>query len=795
MNVKRDSIWQTPHLREELARVRDKINRKDGREGAEQDELYAANSSDLRSQLEALALRVELLRAEAVDSALSASRLEARYRSCIQILNANGVDHRKSQLRWIYREIRSILAEGYRHRGQEWMATWYERLANFDGSESARSVTSALRDQNVLSVLEGLDDHQVNEPNRLRAIAQCLRLAGDPVGALAFLGGGDLETRWLKACCWSQVTGDTGAIAEFMRGIRRADRPPQWNQWVLEARLWAAADRKREALGLMPRSGRASDALIAPLHRLVSVIESCHDNRKPLWLRIERLGHAVDGISPSCPPPWAALFYSAGARWLHRSKQPQMMAMFLRRLKELSMTLSAGTSADVLGLATDIRDPGKVSSGHQPEYGWISRPAVYANMTWNLSRILGRRGIGRLLRGEMSADDLSSDQIVDLSRTLAEYLSRLKGPAMKLGQIASYSLSHLPSETQKCLSILQDDVPALNPKIVRSLVEREMGRSLDTVFETFDDRPLGTGSIGQVHGALLHDGREVAVKVQYPNIERALAVDFRMLRTLEPLLRILVPGLKLRPVIQEMETRLFEECDYLREVDSMTAFRRLHAGNPAMRIPQAVADLCTPRLIVMDRVRGLKFSEFNRVASQNERDEAGVAIVRFNVGSCARGVFNTDPHPGNYLFENGRVAFIDFGSVKVWNGPTTVAWADLIASAVYRDRNMFRSALCAMGLIANPSKYDFSHAYDLMVANVDGLWTLPRRQRLSQRVMEEQFASIFNSGDRALSSALPAEYLFGFRVYFGHVAVVAALGAEADWNRLVREVMGQRYHV
>ncbi len=208
------------------------------------------------------------------------------------------------------------------------------------------------------------------------------------------------------------------------------------------------------------------------------------------------------------------------------------------------------------------------------------------------------------------------------------------------------------------------------PRLCRSrrcgaCVERELGEPIDRVFSEFDREPVAAASIGQVYRARLRDGREVAVKVQYPGIDAALRAD---LQNLGPMLRIakqIIPGLDVDAVADEVRDRMHEELDYELEADNTRAMGRTHRGHPFIVVPEVVSELCRARVLVMDFVRGRTHEQI-ALLGQAERDRVAEMIFRCYFGSMYRHrQFSGDPHPGNsLLLDDGRMAFLDFGLFK-----------------------------------------------------------------------------------------------------------------------------------
>ena len=280
----------------------------------------------------------------------------------------------------------------------------------------------------------------------------------------------------------------------------------------------------------------------------------------------------------------------------------------------------------------------------------------------------------------------------------AELLGRSKGALMKAGQMLSFVSfgNSVPAEVrtiyQAALSRLQADAPPMEPVLTRSVVEGDLGRPVEELFAEFTWSPLAAASIGQVHRARLADGRAVAVKVQYPGAAQAIRADLEnteLLATFFSLIKSMVPGsirLDPRAFAHEVGERITEELDYRREADNQSEFASLYAGHPFIHVPAVISDLSADHVLVQELVEGRRFSDATQ-ADDELRQKWSEAIYRFCIGSLRRrGIFNADPHPGNYLFhDDGSVSFVDFGCVKRFSPEHLAVMNGMVRSAISGD--------------------------------------------------------------------------------------------------------------
>jgi predicted unusual protein kinase regulating ubiquinone biosynthesis (AarF/ABC1/UbiB family) len=385
----------------------------------------------------------------------------------------------------------------------------------------------------------------------------------------------------------------------------------------------------------------------------------------------------------------------------------------------------------------------------------------------------------------------------------ARSLGRSRGVLMKAGQILSFvSLGTMvPPEHQaiyhRALSRLQDDAPPMPPELAAAVVAEEFGAPPTEVFAHFAPEPLAAASIGQVHAATLHDGRRVAVKVQYPGVEEAIRADLANTELLTTFLRIIrgmmppMAGMDSRGMARELGDRIGEEVDYLAEAKNQRDFADLYRGHPFIRIPEVVPELTTRRVLTQQLVEGQRWRDAV-VAPAELRLRWGEAISRFTLGTLRRtGWFNADPHPGNYLFHHdGTVTFLDFGCVRRFT-PEHVAWVKgVVGRTVDGDAEGLLRVFVAEGCV---DETDPPSAERLLAWSKTGLAPLVEAQpytytpEYATRVIMEHFAPHGPYQDVLSKITLPPNYLFLTRIDLGLTAVLAGLRASAPWEPIRRE--------
>ncbi|MFE0041652.1 ABC1 kinase family protein [Streptomyces albireticuli] len=284
-------------------------------------------------------------------------------------------------------------------------------------------------------------------------------------------------------------------------------------------------------------------------------------------------------------------------------------------------------------------------------------------------------GLGKRIGGR-SAELIATELQQRTAEQLFATLGQLKGGAMKLGQALSVFESALPEQIagpyRAALTKLQEAAPPMPVKSVHAALAERLGEDWRDLFEEFDDQPAAAASIGQVHRAVWHDGRAVAVKVQYPGAGEALLSDLTQLSRFARLLGPLIPGMDIKPLISELRDRVSEELDYGLEARAQSAHAREFAGDPDVTVPAVVHQ--SDQVLVTEWLEGVPLSEVIAEGTPEQRDRAGQLLARFLFSGAARtGLLHADPHPGNFRLLTGdapdgppekwRLGVLDFGTV------------------------------------------------------------------------------------------------------------------------------------
>jgi predicted unusual protein kinase regulating ubiquinone biosynthesis (AarF/ABC1/UbiB family) len=398
-------------------------------------------------------------------------------------------------------------------------------------------------------------------------------------------------------------------------------------------------------------------------------------------------------------------------------------------------------------------------------------------------------GLRRLARGE--ASDLGSAFLSGANaRRLAVRLGRLRGAAMKLGQLVSLqSEDVLPPEFAQALAVLRAQAAPMPLQQLRGVLGRELGKGWERRFAQFDEEPIAAASIGQVHRARTPDGRDLALKIQYPGVGRSIASDIENVAALLRLLDWLPFDLDLGAILAEAKRQLAQEADYVSEARFLERYARLVADEPALLVPRVHWDLTTPRVMAMDFVPGEPLDAV-AAAPPARRDAVGSLLERLLFRELFEfRVMQTDPNFANYLYQpaSGRVALLDFGATRQFDADFVANYARITRAVIDGDRSAVAREAVRIGYAAPDD------APERLQAAVDVIFLVcePLRWRGRYDFAKSDLASRVRAlgYDLAIRRGLlrppPAETIFLHRKLVGSFLLLARLGARVDARALV----------
>ena len=406
-------------------------------------------------------------------------------------------------------------------------------------------------------------------------------------------------------------------------------------------------------------------------------------------------------------------------------------------------------------------------------------------------------GLGRRIGGA-SAESVLTDVQQRTAEQLFRTLGELKGGAMKFGQAMSIFEAALPDEIaapyREHLTRLQDSAPPMPPMTVREILTRELGADWKDHLVWFDAEPAAAASIGQVHRGRWADGREVAVKVQYPGSAEALTSDLRQLSRVARSLGPLIPGLDIRALVTEVQERAIEELDYQLEAEAQRTFAAEFRDDHDIVVPDVVQESGTVLVTEWMESTG-SLARVIREGTQEERDHYGLLFVRFLMDAPRRtGLLHADPHPGNFRTlpaadgSPGRLGVLDYGAVaRLPDRELPRSLGALIRIALLEDYEQLVTALRDEGFVRERIQIDAEQlrAYlgpFLEPASVDEF-------QFSRAWMQEQFRRINDPRGDAYTAMmrlnLPPAYMLIHRTFAGGVGVLSQLEARVPFRQVL----------
>jgi predicted unusual protein kinase regulating ubiquinone biosynthesis (AarF/ABC1/UbiB family) len=368
----------------------------------------------------------------------------------------------------------------------------------------------------------------------------------------------------------------------------------------------------------------------------------------------------------------------------------------------------------------------------------------------------------------------------------------MKGAIMKAGQMISFIAEGLPPEAQAALATLQADVPPMAPSLAEGVVREELGAEPHDLFLDWDPEPVAAASIGQVHRACLHDGRLVAVKVQYPGVDRAIKSDLDNAELLYGLFSsFALRNLDVKAIVDELRARMGDELDYRLEARHQAEFHERYLGHPFVHVPAVVAERSSRRVLTSEWVDGMTWAEFEKDASADAKQTAAEVLFRFAEGSIYRhGVFNGDPHPGNYRFHaDGSITFLDFGLVKRWTAGELELLAPVLDAILDRDADLMVRRLVEAGFLAADHGLDPATVWEYgsrpYVPYLEDEFTFTREWVGATLGQIIDITGPYQDVIRSLN--MPASYVILDRVVWGLSALLGRLQASGPWGGILAE--------
>lgn len=416
-----------------------------------------------------------------------------------------------------------------------------------------------------------------------------------------------------------------------------------------------------------------------------------------------------------------------------------------------------------------------------PDKPWIRSARLAAiplaaagRATWGLGKRIGGQP------AEIVAAEMQARGAEQMFRVLGE----LKGGAMKFGQVMSVLEVALPEDLAEpyraTLVRLQEAAPPMPVDVVRQVLADDLGEDWESLFEHFDPHPAAAASIGQVHRAVWADGRDVAVKVQYPGAGEALRADLKAISRLGRTVGGFIPGVDIKPVLAELQERVVEELDYRLEAEAQQVFADGYRDDQEFLVPDVVH--VGEHVIVSDWIEGRPLADIIATGTQEERDRAGLLYTRFLFSGPSRvGLLHADPHPGNYrIAPDGRLGVVDYGAAARLPEGFPPAIGTAMSAAVVGDSEGMVQALRDEGFVRPHVVVDPDALLDYLGPFVEPA-SVPRFH-FERAWLQGQFKRVKDPRSPGYSLGLklnlPPSYLLIHRVWLAGVGVLTQLDAE-----------------
>jgi predicted unusual protein kinase regulating ubiquinone biosynthesis (AarF/ABC1/UbiB family) len=386
---------------------------------------------------------------------------------------------------------------------------------------------------------------------------------------------------------------------------------------------------------------------------------------------------------------------------------------------------------------------------------------------------------------------------IEAAEQIVTALGTMKGAAMKIGQVLSFlDVGLVPpeyqEEFQKKLAKLRDAAPTVTFKDMKKVIESQLEDPFKEVFADFDEAPIAAASIGQVYRARLRDdGREIAVKVQYPGVAAAVRADMQNLGLILRLAKRIAPGMDPQALGKEIRDRIEEELDYELEAQNQRTLARIFRGHPFIVIPDVVTSLSREKMLVTEFVEGVGFEDL-KTYSQEERDRIGEILFRFYFGCLYRHhQFSGDPHPGNsMLLADRRMAFFDFGLFKRMPPGTVELEIQVARATIEGDKETIMRVGAETGFFPEPEKFSpekvLEHFRAATSWYTEDAYVELTPEYATQVLIDMSDPRSEYFGQMRHENA-PPDHIFGRRMEVLTLAVISQLYARGNFHRIARE--------
>jgi predicted unusual protein kinase regulating ubiquinone biosynthesis (AarF/ABC1/UbiB family) len=518
---------------------------------------------------------------------------------------------------------------------------------------------------------------------------RCLRIFGEVETALVvadsvklqFEPSPELRTTldWERHLLQAQRDGDLGGLISAVHAAKRR-RSATDAHYLILASLWCYASRQRSAIAELPRSewikrhlGASRDRRALESLSYLTMLEKCYATgsdaeRTDIFDKLKTLGGYLAELRKGDPSVEMTVLLAGLARWLVRVKQKSSAVLVMNEYQRCSHLLSQGRSSTLFGLLDDLGDKLNASGESARAHDEVrtlkrgmERTFLYVEIFAKLTMSLVALKTGNWF-GTKSPEAVRQELVLKLSRYFMEYAAGgMKGPIHKFAQIMLNSFP-LPPEAAENFKAVLWSKQIMPEKAMRKVFEQDVGKKIEEVFSEFDFTPIGVGSVAQVYRARLQSGEEVAVKIQFPDLDKVVEQDMSMFSRIFTAVRWVLPAFDITAIKQLLQELVEREIDFRDEANVHAKLRAISASTSRWSVPKIYPELSTRRVLTTEYIRGLNFYQFNEAATPDERLTAACAVCDFAVRSTLdAGMVCIDPHPANMILRDGKVYLIDFG--------------------------------------------------------------------------------------------------------------------------------------
>jgi len=405
-------------------------------------------------------------------------------------------------------------------------------------------------------------------------------------------------------------------------------------------------------------------------------------------------------------------------------------------------------------------------------------------------------GFGKRLTGS-SKDEVNAEMVEKAANQLFKVLGELKGGAMKVGQALSVMEAAVPEQFgepyREALTKLQKDAPPLPADRVHRVLDSQLGTKWRDRFSSFDDEPVASASIGQVHKGVWSDGREVAVKIQYPGADEALRADLKTMKRMVSVFKQLAPGADIQGVVDELIERTEMELDYRLEAENQRAFAKAYKDDPHFVVPAIVAS--APKVVIAEWMEGIPLSKIIREGTVEQRDLMGTRLFELTYDAPRRlEMMHGDAHPGNFmLLPDDKMGVIDFGAVAPLPGGIPIELGLMVRYALEKDYDKLLPTMEKVGFLQKGEQIPPREIDDMLRQYVEPIqvevfhYTRKWLQKMTAMNMRPERAAGQIRAARQMD--IPAKLAIPMRVIASNVAISCQLDAHIPTRALAAELI------